>query len=328
MPGAFWSKPSPTVFPKIENRLGEAKKLLVQRDTEVSTLAQTAQKQARALSEATQINVQQSGEIERLTTAISTRAARNQDSLGDARFDGEIALRSEIDALRAKSRDQATLIAHLEQLIAANHNAGATSETIAAVAAAARSSETAADAQINRLQSELGEIHGALEAARSSGTKAADLGATEAELSRLRTANQDLTAEAARLKAALATFEQTAPDSRTKDSPIAMKAKVSSLEALTREQVTTIASLRAEVAGVNERLARQAAHYMDEMKRLGAGTLPASSEARRVDGDPAKRPLSDRIQDRRVVKLTPLADKKMAETELQLGVPIQHPCFR
>ena len=97
-------------LPKIENRLGEAKKLLAQRDTEVSALAQTAQKQARALGEATQINIQQSGEIDRLTTAITTRAARNQDSLGDARFDGEIALRSERGSYRIECVIEVTAI--------------------------------------------------------------------------------------------------------------------------------------------------------------------------------------------------------------------------
>lgn len=302
-------------LPKIENRLGEAKKLLAQRDTEVSSLAETAQKQARALGEASQINIQQTSEIERLTTAISTRAARNQDSLGDARFDGEIALRSEIDALRAKSRDQSALISQLQSLLAHNQS-GAAAGTIAATAAAAKSTESAADDNINRLQSELGEVHGALQAARETAdAKIAAFGAGEAELRQLRTANQDLTAEAARLQAALAAFEQTGP-AGVKESPIAMKAKLSSLDALSREQATTIASLRAEVAAVNERLARQSAHYMEEMKRLGAGTLPASGEARRsgAAAEQPKRPLSDRIQDRRVVRLTPLADKKADET--------------
>ncbi|MEQ1696624.1 MAG: hypothetical protein ABL901_12350 [Hyphomicrobiaceae bacterium] len=300
-------------LPKIENRLGEAKKLLAQRDTEVSSLAQTAQKQARALGEATQINIQQSGEIERLTTAITTRAARNQETLGDARFDGELALRSEIDALRSKTRDQAALITQLQDIMA-QQASGAAGETIAAAAAAAISNENAAGAQISRLQSELGEVHGALLSARTAAeVKMAGAGATDAELAQLRTANQDLTAETARLKAALAAFEQPDLDRKVKDSPIAMKAKVSSLEALSREQATTIASLRAEAAAVNERLARQSAHYMEEMKRLGAGTLPASGEARRAATEQAKRPLADRIQDRRVVRLTPVADTKQPE---------------
>ena len=306
-------------LPKIETRLGEARKLLAQRDTEVSTLAETAQKQARALGEATQINVQQGSEIERLTTAISTRAARNQDSLGDARFDGEIALRSEIEALRAKTRDQNALIVRLQELIA-NPATGALPETIAAVAGASSavsaSSVDATDAQIARLQAELLDAQTALNAARARAEeRRADSSVADAELRGLKTANQDMAAELARLKAALASFESLESDKKSKDSPIAMKAKVSALEAQSREQTTTIGSLRAEVAAVNERLARQSAHYMEEMKRLGAGTLPASGVARPLRPEPGKRPLSERINDprpneQRVVRLTPLAEKK------------------
>lgn len=302
-------------LPKIESRLGEARKLLAQRDNEVSTLAQTAQKQARALAEANQINIQQTSEIERLTAAISTRAARNSASnegrLGDVHFDGEIALRSEIDALRAKSRDQSSLILRLQDLMASPANA-ASPEAIAAISSTLGSShEDSSVAQISQLQSELGDVHNALGVARAS----AQNGATDAELSKLRSSSQDMAAEIARLKAALAAFESIDSDKKTKDSPIAMKAKLSSIEALSREQSTTIASLRAEVSAVNERLARQSAHYMEEMKRLGAGSLPASGEARRSRAEPVKRPLTDRINDPRVVRLTPLADKKFATAE-------------
>lgn len=300
-------------LPKIENRLGEARKLLAQRDNEVSTLAQTAQKQARALSEATQINLQQSSEIERLTTAITTRAARNEESLGDARFDGEIALRSELDALRAKTRDQAAMIGRLQDLVA-NPVAGARSEAISVAATAVAHTESA-DQEIARVQSELGEIHGALDEARAAaGPRSAATLAMESELHKTRSANQDLTAEVARLRAALSAFEAPDTERSRSDTPIAMKAKLSSLEALSREQATTIASLRAEVGAVNERLARQSAHYMDEMKRLGAGTLPASSQPRLALPEPAKRPLADRINEQRVVRLTPLADKKSDES--------------
>ncbi len=304
-------------LPKIESRLLEARKLLAQRDSEVSTLAETAQKQARALSEAMQINVQQTSEIERLGTALSTRAVRNHNNLGDARFDGEIALRSELEALRAKTRDQNALIVRLQELIASPATA-ASPETLAAVtgatSAVAIASLDATDAQIARLQTELFETQSALNTARTAAeARQADSSVTAAELGKLRGAHQDMTAELARAKGALAAFEGTDTEKKSKDSPIAMKAKIASLEAQEREQATTIASLRAEVAAVNERLARQSAHYMEEMKRLGAGTLPASGEARRVRAEPVKRPLSERINDPRVVRLAPLSEKKSGE---------------
>jgi hypothetical protein len=311
-------------LPKIEVRLVEARKLLLQRDNEIATLADTAQKQARAIAEATQINVQQAGEIDRLTSALATRGARNQDSLGDARFDGEVALRSEIEALRAKTRDQTALVVSLQALIA-NPATGAGPEAIAAVTGAVSAVNTAQDeatgAELARLNAELNEVHGALRSAHSTvETERAGNSATDSELRQLRTVNQDMSAELAKLKAALSAYELGDADKKTKDSPIAMKAKISALEAQAREQATTIASLRAEASSINERLARQANHYMEEMKRLGAGTLPASGDARRSRAEPAKRSLLDRINDPRIVQLNP-SEKRVAADVAMLDEP-------
>lgn len=311
-------------LPKIEARLVEARKLLSQRDNEIATLADTAQKQARAIAEATQINVQQAGEIERLSTAIATRAARNHDSLGDARFDGEVALRSEIEALRAKTRDQTALIVSLQSLIANPAN-GSAPEAIAAVTGAIGSvkaaNDDAVDAELKRLNAELDDVHNALRSARGNvEAERAGNSVADGELRQLRAANQDMSAELAKLKAALAAYETVDSGKKTKDSPIAMKAKISALEAQAREQATTIESLRAEASAINERLARQANHYMEEMKRLGAGTLPASGEARRARPEPAKRTLSDRINEPRVVQLNP-NDKRVAAEAAMLELP-------
>jgi hypothetical protein len=117
--------------------------------------------------------------------------------------------------------------------------------------------------------------------------------------------NQDQAAELSRLKAALSTYEAADHDDRgVKESKIAMKARLSALQALTDEQNGTIQALRAELAAGNEKLARQAAYFMEEMRRLGSGTVPASGPARR--GAPetdSKRPLAERINDPRVARL-------------------------
>jgi hypothetical protein len=303
-------------LPKLETRLVEAKKLLTQRDREITSLAETAQKQARALAEAMQINVQQSGDLERMNSALATRAARNQDLLGDARFDGEIALRAEIDALRAKTRDQSALVVRLQELVA-NPASGVEPSTVAAVSgaivAAQASSVAVSEAEIHTLRADLGMTEAALRSTRAAAeAERAETAQFEIELRQLRAAKQDQAAEVARLQAALTAFE--APDDQSKsakESPISIKAKTSALQAQTREQALTIQSLRAEVAAVNERLARQAAHYMDEMKRLGAGSLPASGDARARRPEAARKSLSDRINDPRVVRL-PTADEKRA----------------
>ncbi len=105
-------------LPKVEHRLAEARKLLFQRDREIVSLTQSSEKQQRALEEVTQINTQQTDEVHRLKAALNTRASRNREGFGDARYDGEVALRTEIEALRAKTRDQTALIARLQSLVA------------------------------------------------------------------------------------------------------------------------------------------------------------------------------------------------------------------
>lgn len=294
-------------LPKVEHRLAEAKKLLFQRDREISQLTQSADKQGRALEEATLINTQQRDEIHRLNAALTTRAARNRESLGDSAFDGEVALRSEIEALRDKTRDQGTLI---ERLQATLLRAGIAAEGIAGRDAASLSESTgdyrSSEHEIIRLRSSLAEAEAALRAAQSAASASAPVPVNETELRALKSANQDQAAEIARLAAALKSYEDGIAEADAKgaarDSRIAMKARVASLEAHTTEQATTIQSLRAEIAAANERLARQATHFRDEMRRLGAGTIPVSADARRSVPEPpapVKRSLSDRINDPR-----------------------------
>jgi len=121
--------------------------------------------------------------------------------------------------------------------------------------------------------------------------------ALEAETRALKAANEDQAAELAKLRAALKAYEAEDVDERTvKESKIAMRARLSALQAQAEEQTATIQRLRAEMAAANEKLARQAAHFMDEMRRLGAGTLPPAGAGRR-DGyeTPQKRSLVERI---------------------------------
>jgi hypothetical protein len=288
-------------LPKVEHRLAEARKLLFQRDREIVSLTQSSEKQVRALEEVTQINTQQTDEVHRLKAALNTRAARNREGFGDARYDGEVALRTEIEALRAKTRDQTALIARLQSLVA---RAGPAAEAGDGI-----SINGSGDAM--RPAKVIAKSKGAAESAPP--VKAVDAAPegpdppTQAEIRRLKSVNQDQAAELSRLKAALTTYEAADSDDRVvKESKIAMKARLSALTALSEEQSSTIHALRAELAAGNEKLARQAAYFMEEMRRLGSGTMPASGPARRSAApaaEAAKRPLAERINDPRVARL-------------------------
>jgi hypothetical protein len=306
-------------LPKVEHRLAEARKLLFQRDREIVTLSQGSDKQARALEEATQINAQQADEVHRLKAALNTRAARNREGLGDPRFDGEVALRTEIESLRSKTRDQAALIARLQAMLT---RAGPAADAAAALvdreqpAGGNGAHEPSRPAKVMGRRKGLGlsdtkgagtpaltAVEGGAEVAAAA--SAAEDTQTQAEMRRLKAVNQDQAAEVSRLKAALLTYESADnADRGIKDSKIALKARLSALKALSDEQTSTIQALRAEVASGNERLARQAAYFMEEMRRLGSGTVPAAS-ARRAPppAEPGSRPLVERINDPRVTRL-------------------------
>jgi uncharacterized coiled-coil protein SlyX len=273
-------------LPKVEYRLTEAKKLLFQRDREISALTQSATRQAQALEEATQINTQQRDDLHRANATLAARAARNRETLSDPRFDGEVALRSEIEALRTKAREQATLIGRLQSVLV---SAGARLDQVASHAAAANGHPVSpgggpeSETEVERLHKDLASAEFALKSVRGMAEAGhAGQAALEAEVRALKAANEDQGFVVAKLKAALKTYEAEDTDQRAvKESKIAMKARMSALEAQSVEQTGTIQRLRAEIAAANEKLARQAAHFMDEMRRLGAGTLPASGPARR-----------------------------------------------
>lgn len=286
-------------LPRVEQRFADAKKLLLQRDREIATLTETATKQAAALEDAKQINAQQRDEIHRVNATLAVRAARTRETLApDARFDEEVAIRTELEALRAKARDQAALIGRLQAL---NAKGGVLPESAAAALAALGSASDAGDAA--RLANDLAEAEIALRQAQRpamvDGSHNA-MAARDIELRVLKAQKQDGDAEIARLKAALKAYEadDSADGSAIKESKLALKARLTSVLAQSDQQQATIHSLRADIAAANERLARQATHFMDEMRRLGSGTSPTSGQPRRETTMPPqdrKRSLAERI---------------------------------
>jgi uncharacterized coiled-coil protein SlyX len=250
-------------LPKVEQRLAEAKKLLFERDREIAALTQTAQRQAMALDEATQINTQQRNDIHRLNATLTTRAARNRDKAEEQKHETEIALRTEIEALRARVRDQGEIIERLQTASAADAGQEST--------------------EMMRVRSSLAEAGRALQDAQRQGGPPIEAVAGDAEVAGLKSRIAEQSADLARLTAELAALKAGMPAdgaaSATGDAEVALKARIAALEAQATEQTSTILGLRAEIAAGNEKLARQATFYMDEMKRLAAGTRPVAPPA-------------------------------------------------
>jgi chromosome segregation ATPase len=270
-------------LPRVEARLSEAKRLLFNRDREISELSQGAKKHKQALEEAGSIHVQQSSEIDRLTTALTTRGGRNRQST-EPRFEGEVALRTEIETLRGKTREQASLIDRLQRRLGPGY------VMPAAIAQG--------DGDMDRLRHNISEAEAALNSVRTAAATEGDASrmAYEREIRSLKARAEDQAGEIARLRAALATFEQSDQGGGgLKDTRIALKARLGSAEAQAHQQTATINRLRAELAATHERLARQAAHFMNEMRRIGAGTVPVTGPSRRGARSGDGRSLVERV---------------------------------
>ncbi|MFN3869096.1 MAG: hypothetical protein ACK4MF_08530 [Hyphomicrobiaceae bacterium] len=267
-------------LPKVEQRLAEARKLLVERDSEIERLTKAATTTAEALEEVRQINIQQKDELHRLNATLTARQARNRDGLADPRFDAEVALRSELEALRARSREQADTIARLQVAAGRDRDGAAFGVPKEDAAVVARQ-----DGEIERLRASLAEAEIALRNVRAStATELSGQQAMQREIETLKSRNRDLDREVARLKSALVAYEKnavaTVGEAAAGESRTALQSKIGALEQSVQSQTVTIQSLRAEIAAANDRLARQAAYYREELRRLGAGTQPVSAEPR------------------------------------------------
>ena len=227
-------------LPRVEARLAEARRLLFNRDREIAELSAGARRHKQALEEITSINAQKTAQIDRLSTALTTRGSRGRQPAGEG-LDSEVALRSEIEALRSKTSEQALLIDRLQRRLGSGF----------ALAAPANSANPPpVDGDTEKARRDISEAEAALNSARAvSAPGEANNVAFEREVRALKARTEDQAGEIARLKAALATFEQQDGKSGSLiDSRIALKARLGSAQAHSDQQTATIAKLRAELA--------------------------------------------------------------------------------
>ena len=266
-------------LPRVEARLGEARELLSNRDMEITDLAGSTTRQQQALAEARAINAQQRAEIERLTTSLTVRGGRSQQSLTDPGASAEIALRAEIEGLRAKTRDQAALIARLQQ----DGEAAPAAGTVVPMP---------------------GRMNGSLVSELPSGLMGVlppdeIRSALERDLRTLKAKSEDQAAEIKTLSAEL-TALRSAEAANTPDSKVALRARLTGLQTQADQQAEQLRKVRAELAAANERLALQGAHFMEQMRRLGAAATPAAGQPRRPDAAAAPRvSLAERVANSR-----------------------------
>jgi len=217
-------------------------------------------------------------------------------------FEDETTLRAQLESLRTKTRDQAALIDRLQKRLALGVGPGATTQE-------------ATDNDLDLLAPAAGSAVG-----RVSQPGGGD--PMESEIRALRSKTEDQAGEIARLKAALAAFERPGQVGKILgNSKIALQARIGSAEAQTEHQAATISKLRAELAASNERLARQAAHFMDEMRRVGATTGSSGAAVQRPDREGRRRNLVDRVAYVRPALSADAPDEGMGGAPLQVEAP-------
>lgn len=285
-------------LPKVEQRLSETRKLLATRDREIKTLAATGAKQAAALEEASQLNKQREREIAQLRTTLDTRAVRNRDGVKGAAADVNVALRTELEALREKSREQAAMIERLQ-------------------AAGKMASSSEQSAEIKRLMLALAKAEAELNGLKSGldGDDAERM-ALQDRIADMQVASDAKSTEIAKLKAMLQAYEER----QQPGADFAQKADAGALQSEIDHQRRLIAELRAEIAAGQERLSRQAIRFHEEMRRIG----PASEDSEQVTPPEIPRPsLAERISAPRPPKPAANDTEDSASMEPRQGLPLR-----
>lgn len=242
-------------IPEVEGRLRDTRQLLAKRDAEMKALQDDTSRTFRALDEAMQVNVQQRAEIDRLQMTLAGYGARTQNTNAET----ETALRAELEAMSARSREQAALIDKLQR-----NNAQANGFAMIE----ARTNGAANDDGIDQ-SNDVGQL---LSNRKDGSGSVLD----DAEIEDLKNKLATQTGQIETLKAQLEIYEESAsPNSRSlslRDGKSALKSRIAAADKELAARDNAIAGLRRELAQANERIAKQASHYMEELRRLGAGS--------------------------------------------------------
>lgn len=240
--------------PEVEGRLLEARQLLAERDTEMKALQGDTGKTFRALDEAMQLNAQQRAEIDRLKMTLAGQGLRTQSGEGNA--ETETALRAELEKLRARSREQAKQLTHYRAKLDEESGTG-TSGAQSDVSLKAASGDTDDMRALKRAVAE--QRH------EIAGLKAQ---LTEAE------GRSDAAGDEAEIGAGSAGARKRASGS---GSAAALRAQINAAQKDLAAKDKSISTLKRDLATANERIARQASYYQDELRRLGARSGSGSS---------------------------------------------------
>jgi chromosome segregation ATPase len=264
--------------PEVEARLMEARQLLAKRDAEMKALQGDTSKTFRALDDAMQLNAQQRAEIDRLKMSLAGHGARGLSSSGGS--ESEFALRAELESLRRRTRDQAAMIDKL-QSVARSTDGGTQQAGPGQSSGNGRGGGPIPLIRQSSSEREPGRLNARLEEADA---KQSDTQRKEIEALLAKLAHQAATIE--KLSGELAANDKDGSAAKALEtSTSSSEAGRASSDKLIAAKDQTIAMLRRELATANERLAQQASHYQNELRRLG--TRSGAARAKPAEDDAA-----------------------------------------
>jgi hypothetical protein len=297
-------------LPKLEGGIEDARRLLESRDGEIRALGDDADRQQEALNEARQIHAQQANEIERLRLALATAQGQDRRRAMDLGGDTEFSLRSELDRLRITARSQATMINRLQSELGAgqfgsgmpdlavDRSDGAIADNREAFAleGSGVSDDVSAAADADNLRSRVAEQAAEIRQLRRDLVQAQEASQVDSDqmvlLQQIRgleakTLNQS--DEIRRLRDEVDRLTATVTPDTAKvvaESKSFLKSRLEKLETVSRSEREVAGRLRAELASANERAARQALYFRDELRRLGTRSLaPVTSGSKTSRGN-------------------------------------------
>ncbi len=279
-----------TRIPLLESALAETRRHLDARDAAFMELQATADSQAAALEDGRAIMSQRALEVQRLQALFQEASAANRDRRTEGGTEGDMALRAEIESLKARLAERGAIIERLQNEAASqprnvpsySHIAGDEDSIDTWRARAAGMS-----AEIRLLNERLISkgANGAASALPDAGISAERIQELEAQL---RAQADDI----ARLRKEADAVERSgdaAANAKVRESKIWLRARIDRVEGELASERNAAVRLRAELAASNERAARQAMQFRDDLRRFGNRQATGAAQVlRRPDADRAR----------------------------------------
>lgn len=264
-------------IPALERSLQDARVLLESRDTAINDLRSTSERQAAALEDGRAILTQRALEVQRLQALFQEAHAqareRRADGVGGSTgsSDTVLMLRAEMESLKARLAERGAVIDRLQSEVAMRPRsvaamAGLQDGTDAPGLRGKIAEQGALIQQLNR------DLEAASRGVPTQTNPPDELALTVERLQQMDTQFRGQTDEIARLRAeneAITRAGDPASNASVRESKIWLKARMDRVEGDLEREREQSGRLRAELAAANERMARQATQFRDDMRRAG-----------------------------------------------------------